>query len=219
MSRLALVSLLASILVLSTPAALAQKVKKKDFSGWMESYEHLVFDQERNAFLFSNDDKRGQYEKVRLVDVAIYGENMEPNSEMANRVADYLRDGVNRMFEEEGVLATEPGPKVAKLSLAITGVEKSTESLKVHNLVPVSAVFRGAKAATGNLNTYIDVMFEGEATDSVTGEQLMAIVTRGVGTTDKKSGDELVFEDLVPTLDRWLDNYRQTLNDFMASRD
>lgn len=219
MYRFSIVVLLASVLSLAAPSAFAQKIKKKDFSGWMENYESLVYDQDRNAFLFSNDSKRGHYEKVRLVDVSVYGEEMDANSEISQQVVTYLRDGVNQIFEEEGVLATEAGPKVAKLSLAITGVEKSVESLKAHNLVPVSAVFRGAKAATGNLNTYIDVMFEGEATDSLTGERLMAIVAKGIGTTDKKSKDELEFEDLVPTLDRWLATYRQTVQDFLQTRE
>ncbi|MEH6590491.1 MAG: DUF3313 family protein [Halioglobus sp.] len=219
MFRFATAILLASALALTASTALGQKTKKKDFSGWMENYESLVYDQERNAFLFSNEKKRGHYEKVRLVDVTIYGEGMETDGKFAQQAADYLRDGVNRIFEEKDILATEAGPKVAKLSLAITGVKKTKESLKAHNLIPVSAVFRGAKAATGNIDTYIDVMFEGEATDSVTGERVMAIVTRGIGTTDKKSGDDLVFEDLIPTLDRWLENYRQTLNEFMANRE
>lgn len=218
MSRLALVSLLASILVLSTPTALAQKVKEKDFSGWMDDYETLVYNKKRNAFMFSNMDKKEPYEKVRLVEVVVYGENLKEDSELAQRSADYLRDGANKIFEEEGVLATEPGPKVAAFTLAITGVEKSVESLKAHNLVPVSAVFRGAKAATGNLNTYIDVMFEAEAVDSVTGERLMAIVAKGIGETSKKSKDELEFEDLIPTLDRWLENYRVTVNEVLAAR-
>ena len=219
MYRFSVVVLLASVLCVSVPSAFAQKVKKKDFSGWMENYETLVYDQERNAFLFSNEAKKGQYEKVRLVDVTLYGEGVKADGEISEQVVSYLRDGVNQIFEDEDVLAMEAGPKVARLSLAITGVEKPAESLKAHNPVPVSAVFRGAKAATGNLNTYIDVMFEGEATDSVTGERLMAIVAKGIGTTDKKSKDELEFEDLVPTLDRWLATYRKTVQDFLQTRE
>ena len=219
MNRFTTTVALAAALLLGTSQGIAsEKVNTKDFSGWMENYDTLEYNQDRNAFIFSNEDKRGQYEKVRLVDVTLFGKNVEANGELAQRAADYLRDGVNEIFAEEGVLATEPGPKVAALNLAITGVEKSTESLKAHNLIPVSAVFRGAKAATGNLNTYIDVMFEGEATDSVTGERLMAIVAKGIGDTEKKSGDELEFEDLLPTLDRWLANYRETLNAFLANR-
>jgi hypothetical protein len=100
--------------------------------------------------------------------------------------------------------------------MAITGVEKSTEELKAHNLIPVSALFRGAKAATGNLNTYIDAMFEAELVDSVSGERVAATVRKGISQTEKKSGDDLAFEDVKPTLDMWLESYRQTLKDLLA---
>ena len=46
----------------------------------------------------------------------------------------------------------------------------------------------------------------------------MAIVTRDYGDTDKKSGDSLEFEDLIPTLDRWLAQYRLTTQEYLASR-
>ena len=123
-----------------------------------------------------------------------------------------------QMFKDEGVYAAEPGSGVVKLSIAITGAEKAVESMKPRDVIPVAAVFRGAKAATGNLKTYIDVMFEGEAVDSVSGDRVMAIVTRDYGDTDKKSGDEFTFEDLVPTLDRWLAQYRETLRGYLAKR-
>lgn len=208
---------MALALGVSIPAQ-AQKVKTKDFSGWMENYETLVYVEDRNAFVFSNEAKRGTYEKVLLQEVSLFGTNVKAGGDLAIEASDYLREGILQIFEEEGVLATVPGPKVARLSLAITGVEKSVESMKPRDVIPVAAVFRGAKAATGKLNTYIDVMFEGEATDSVTGERLMAIVTRDYGDTDKKSGDEMEFEDLLPTLDRWLAQYRVTVNEFLAKR-
>ncbi|QFU77300.1 DUF3313 family protein [Halioglobus maricola] len=214
-SALFILSLVAAVSL----SAQAEKPKTKDFSGWLESYETLVYVEERNAFFFSNENKRGHYEKVMLHEVTLYGKNARSDNELGVQSSDYLREGILAIFEDEGVLATEPGPKVARLSLAITGVEKSIESLKAHNLVPVSAVFRGAKRATGNLNTYIDVMFEGEATDSVTGERILAIVAKGIGSTEKKSGDELEFDDLVPTLDLWLVQYRKTVSDFLANKD
>jgi len=211
-------ALLALVAALALPVQ-AQAVKTKDFSGWMEDYESLVYIEDRNAFLFTNEDRRGTYEKVLLQEVSLFGTNVKAGGELATQAADYLREGILAIFEEEGVLATKPGPGVARLSLAITGVEKSLESAKPRDFIPVAAVFRGAKRASGNLGTYIDVMFEGKATDSVSGERIMAIVTRVYGDTDKKSGDELEFEDLLPTLDRWLAQYRVTATEFLANRE
>ena len=82
----------------------------------------------------------------------------------------------------------------------------------------MGAVFRVAQTATGKVSTYIDSMFEAEMVDSVSGERAAAIVTKGVQETEKRSGDELDFEDVKPILDLWLAQYDKTLNDFLATR-
>jgi hypothetical protein len=119
---------------------------------------------------------------------------------------------------ERSLLATEPGQGVLRYRMAITGVRKSKESLKPYHVVPVAAVFRGAQEASGKVAAYIDAMFEAELTDSVTGERAAAIVRRGIGATEKRSGDEMEFEDLIPTLDLWLEAYGETLDAFLAKR-
>ena len=208
---------LALSLAASTALAMAAKeITTKDFSGWMDNYDSLVFVEDINAYVFFNEDKRGKYNKVMLQSVTVYSVDAKSEAAIANQATDYLTQGVRKIFEEEGILATAPGPGVLRYHMAITGVEKSKEDLKAHNLIPVSALFRGAKAATGNLNTYIDAMFEAELVDSVSGERVAATVRKGISETEKKSGDELGFEDVKPTLDMWLEAYRQTLMDFLA---
>ena len=206
------------VLCLFATNVTAQKVSNKDFSGWMDDYSSMVYVEDRNAFLFYNEDKRGKYEKVILQSVSVYGNNAKAQGKLASESTDYLTAGVRKLLKQKGIMATEPGPRVLRYNMAITAVEKSKEDLKAHNLIPVSALFRGAKAATGNLNTYIDAMFEAELVDSVTGERVMATVRRGVGETEKKSGDELVFADVKPTLDEWLKAFSRTLDEVVAKR-
>lgn len=212
-------SILALLIAAMTSAAWgAREVKPKDFSGWMDDYDSLVFSENLNAFVFFNEEKRGKYDKILLQSVTVYARDAKTDSDIANQATDYLTSAVRELLEERDVLATEPGPGVLRYHMAITGVEKSKEELKAYNVIPVSALFRGAKAATGNLNTYIDAMFEAEMVDSVTGERAAAIVRRGIGETEKKSGDELTFEDVKPTLDAWLESYGKTLDEFLASK-
>lgn len=215
MNRILRLGLALSLAVGTTLAMAAKEVKTKDFSGWMDDYDSLVYNQERNAFVFFNEEKRGKYSKVMLQSVTVYSVDAKSDTRIANKATDYLTAGVRKILEEEDILAIEPGPRVLRYHMAITGVEKSTEELKAHNLIPVSALFRGAKAATGTLNTYIDAMFEAELVDSVSGERVGATVRKGISETEKKSGDELTFEDVKPTLDMWLESYRQTLKDFL----
>ncbi len=210
---------LIAIIVTAYPlAATSKEVKEKDFSGWLEAYDSLVYSEDYNGFVFFNEDKRGKYDKVLLDSVTIYGRDAKANAGIAKEASEYLTEGVRALYKSRGIGADKPGPGVLRFSAAITGVEKSKEDLKAHNVIPVSALFRGAKAATGNLNTYIDAMFEAKMEDSVTGERVAAIVRRGIGETEKKSGDEFEFEDVKPTLDIWLEAKGRMLDEFLAKR-
>jgi hypothetical protein len=206
------------VAVMSVTAWGAREVKPKDFSGWLDDYDSLVFSEELNAFVFFNEDMRGKYDKILLQSVTVFARDATTNRGIADQASDYLTREVRKMLDERGILATEPGPGVLRFHMAITGVQKSKEELKAHNVIPVSALFRGAKAATGKLDTFIDAMFEAEMVDSVSGESAAAIVRRGIGATDKKSGDEMTFEDVQPTLDVWLESYSKTLDAFLARR-
>jgi hypothetical protein len=207
------------VLAISFSQGLAAKeVTTRDFSGWMDEYSNLVFSEELNAFVFFNEDKRGKYQKVYLDEVTIYSKDAKANPDIADQAIEYLLEGGRKLLAERSLLATEPGQGVLRYRMAITGVRKSKESLKPYHVVPVAAVFRGAQEASGKVAAYIDAMFEAELTDSVTGERAAAIVRRGIGATEKRSGDEMEFEDLIPTLDLWLEAYGETLDAFLAKR-
>ena len=206
------------VVTTSTLAMSAREVKTKDFSGWMKDYDSLTYNEERNAFLFFNEAKRGSYTKVILEEVVVYSRDGEADPEIAEKSTSYLSQGLADLLASKGLAATEPGPGVLRLKLAITGAEKSKEDLKAYNFVPVAAVFRGAQAATGNVATYIDAMFEAEMVDSVSGDRVAAIVAKGIEETEKRSGDALTFDDVKPTLDKWLAQYDKTLDGFLAKR-
>lgn len=213
------IRLLGLILVLGCGTSMAAKeLKTKDFSGWLKNYDTLTYSEDRNAFLFSNEEYRGSFEKVMLDPVELYSAKGNSNNEDAAQAAAYLNDGIRKLFSDKGILATEPGPKVARLKLAITGVEKTKEELKAYNLIPVSAVFRGAQAATGNVATYIATMFEGEAVDSTSGDRVLAIVIKSISETSKRSGDILTFEDFKPTLDQWLEQFSHTVDQYVQKK-
>ena len=83
-TRLLIVLLVAAS---STLAMANREVDTKDFSGWMKDYDSLTYNEERNAFLFFNEDKRGAYNKILLDKVVIYSENREPAGEIAEEAA------------------------------------------------------------------------------------------------------------------------------------
>ena len=203
-------------LLLPVTAHADREIERDDFSGWMQVYDGLVYHENRNAFIFIDEAKRGSYTKVRLESVTVYSKNADGEGEIALKSSRYLEQGMRALLQRVGVDAEQAGPGVLDLRIAITGVEKSKEALKAYHIIPVAAVFRGAQEATGNVTTYIDTMLEGEMTDSVSGERVVAIVARGIEETEKRSGDELGFEDVRPTLDKWLLQYEETLADLLA---
>jgi hypothetical protein len=205
------------VLCTSSLAVADREIDKKDFSGWMKAYDSLVYDEQRNAYLFYNEAKRGQYQRVLLDSVTVYSPEAETGGTIALQASAYLNEGVKDLLARRGIAAGAAGPGVLTLKIAITGVEKSKEDLEAYNFIPVAAVFRGARAATGNVPTYIDTMFEAEMTDSLSGERLGAIVAKGIEETEKRSGDELTFDDVRPTLDKWLAQYEQTLGEYLQS--
>ena len=206
-------------IIIATPAVWAAKqIKTSDFSGWMEGYDTFTFSKERNAFLFFNEEKRGSYHKLLLDSVVIYSLDAEQHPVVAKKAAAHLEQGMRDLLARKGLSASEPGPGTARLKLAITGVEKPQEGLKAYHALPVAGIFRGAQAVSGKAATYIDTQFEGEVTDSVSGERVMAIVAKGILETDKRSGDELSFEDVQPTLDLWLERYDETLDEYLAKQ-
>lgn len=207
------------LLAISSVSTMAdKKIKTEDFSGWMDSYDSLAYDEKRNAFRFFNEEKRGTYQKVMLHSVVVYGRDAKSEAKIATQATDYMAAGVSSLLESRGLLATEAGKGVVRASIAITGVEKSKEELKAYNFVPVAAVFRGVQAATGNVASYIDTRFEAQMVDSVTGEQVVAVVAKGIEETEKRSGDSLRFDDIKPTLDKWLAQYAETLDEYLARR-
>ena len=195
-----------------------QPIKTKDFSGWMENYESLVFDKDRNAFIFENEVKSGVYEKIMLESVVLHGVGVEQNPEIADQANKYLYQGLRDIMQRKGIGADKAGPKVLRVNVAITGVRKSKESMKVYHVLPVAAVFRGAQEVSGTVGTYIDTRFEGEMVDSISGERVVAIVAQGIEDTSKRSGDQLDFDDVRPTLDKWLSQLEENLERNLASR-
>jgi len=218
MKNILAIAFISSMICVSTQALAQKDIETSDFSGWLDDYDSLVFSEDSNSFVFFNEKARGVYKKVILESVSVYSLDAKADQVIASKATDYLTTGVRKVLKEQGILTLEPGPDVLRYSMALTGVEKSKEDLKAYNLIPVSAVFRGAKAATGNLDTYIDVMFEAKLVDSVSGERVAATVRKAIGETEKKSGDELAFDDVKPTLDMWLEAYAVTLKNFMATR-
>ncbi len=79
-----------------------------------------------------------------------------------------LRAKVTQRFN----VVDKSGPGIARLSVAITGAQVEGDSLKLRNVVPISAVLFAAQKATGLDSKTPSLVVEAKMRDSVTGKIL-----------------------------------------------
>jgi hypothetical protein len=187
-------------------SAAKEDISEETFSGFLSNYEALELHEKQNAYRWANQEKLVSYKKVYLQPVVVYPTD-QINADVAIKATQYLAKGVQKILDRLELSTEQKGEGVLQLRAAITGVSKEKTGMKAYNFVPVALVFRAGKAATGNVGTFIDVSLEAEMLDSQTGERMMAAVLRGIGETEKTSGDELAYEDTIPVLDNWLANF------------
>ncbi len=117
----------------------------------------------------------------------------------------YFRDTLTGILRDRGYLITEtPGVAVARVRIAITGVQDSTWWMKLHPGSNLSGAGRGGAA------------MEGEIIDSVTGAQLAGVVQSSSGS-QFTVGNFSTVSDIKNVIDEWaktacdrLDELRQS---------
>ncbi|MFC1503105.1 DUF3313 domain-containing protein [Pseudomonadota bacterium] len=192
-------------------------LQEEQFSGYLNNYDEFTFYKEQNAFLFKNKEAKGKYDKIFIREFRIFGPSQSQDKELAKRSTEYMRKNVESILSKKGLLTDSPiGEGVAILRMAITGTEKTKEDIEAYNLIPVSFIFTTGQVATGTRATFIEAAMEAELTDTSTRERLLAVVQKGIGETEKRSGEKLTFEDLVPVMDAWLAQFDKTIDAFMA---
>ena len=162
------------------------------------------------------------YKKVLVEEVILYPEP-EPGPQVSQETLDAvrvyltekLRDKVGAVLN----LVSEPGPEVLRFQVAITGVEITTEGMKVYEIMPVAAVFGGLKALTGTRDREVVVFLEGKMSDSETGEIVGAAVRKLEGEKLKGTKDQLKLEDLQGNLDTVTDDAESALREMMGEKE
>ncbi len=211
----ALIGLLAGLSILAGCASTqtAKVASKEQFSGYLSNYADLKEVKTKNGKGFlrwlSPDVKPGMYSKVYLEGVIFYPK-LKPEA-LAGRdtliqIGEYFSDAIKRELSEAGVLATGPGPGVAEMQLAITGVYISDEGMKAYEVVPVAAVIGLGEAALGERDQIVQLVMEGKMTDSQSGKLLATAVFKGLGKDLKNDKTQLTLDDVKPVLDGWAKN-------------
>jgi len=145
-----------------------------------------------------------QYDQWIVDPVQVRGGPGKLSAKERAEVARYLTDTLERSFEELGFKLTDtPGVGVARFRLAITDVAQSTWWQKLH---PAT---RAIGAGTGG------AAMEAEAIDSVSGEQIGAIIQAETGN----QFDVLAFstvDDVKNAIDKWAELFKKNVREFRS---
>ncbi len=162
------------------------------------------------------------YKKVLIEDVILFPEP-EPGPQISQETLDavraYLTEKLKVKVGAVLSLTTEPGPQVLRMQVAITGVEITTEGMKVYEVMPVAAVFGGFKALTGTRDREVAVFVEGKMSDSVTGEMVGAVVRRLKGDKLDGTREQLKLEHLQGNLDSALDDAQGEFSEMLGKEE
>ena len=106
-------------------------------------------------------------------------------------VANYFQDAITRVaLEHDYKIATDAGPRTARVRFAITDVQKSKWYLNLYAPMKLSGAFTGGAS------------LEGEVIDSITGVQLAATIQAGRGNQFELDSFNSL-DDVRDVIDRW----------------
>jgi hypothetical protein len=212
---------LVAMLGFASTAAIADKDKIEDVSGYLgpDMYAMLeeveIKDGRKSRRWIGPKLSFANYKSILIEDVILYPEPQpteQVSEETLDAVSKYLTEKLREKIGSVLNLATEPGPDVLRIQTAITGVKISTEGMKAYEVLPVTAIFGGLKAVTGNRAQEVQVFIEAKMSDSETGEVVGAGIRRLEGKNLKGKRDKLELEDMLESLDTATDD----AHDFVA---
>jgi hypothetical protein len=148
----------------------------------------------------------GAYQKVLVDPVELYpppqpSERVDAST--LKQIQGYMDQAWRRELGKRVELAGTPGPGVARVRTALTGVKAESADLAPYQYLPAALVATAAAEAAGLRSKEVRVFVEVEATDSLTGERLAVAVREGTGEKIKiGSKDKVTLETVKPLIDQ-----------------
>lgn len=126
------------------------------------------------------------------------------------RVADlvqYYQGVMAAALSQHYQVVTEAGPGVARLRVAVVGLTEVRPALKPRDLIPISALFKVARAAAGKNPQVLRMSIESEALDAQTGALLGEAVDSRESSATVTKGDAPASAQLHELIDFWVKRF------------
>lgn len=185
-------------------AAIGCSSAKLTHTGFLSDYTKLA-KAESGTMRYVSPSLR-DYNAFIVDPVQIRAARSHVTAEQRAEVARYMRDTIARVLSEGGLkVATDQGVGVARLRVAITDVQDSKWYLNIHPATSVTGTGRGGAS------------MEAEVIDSITGEQVAAVVRTGASKRFELNPFSTL-DDVKNVIDQWAKDASDRLRELRASR-
>jgi hypothetical protein len=116
--------------------------------------------------------------------------------------ASFRKSMTDALRAQHIAVVTEPGPGVARLRVAVTGLQQVKPDFKVRDLVPVKLVFNIVRNAAGAEPYLLDVSTVSQLSDSQSGDLLAGGINKLQDSETKKVAEPITAEYLKKMVDK-----------------
>jgi hypothetical protein len=199
--------------LLLTACASSRVTTERNYSGFLDDYsvlEEVEVDTGGVGLIWLAPDLADKgYTKAILEPTVIYPEPKRDSDEAKAFIVEitrYMDAAIQSAVGQSVIITDNPGPNTVRVRFALTGVEIGSEGLSSYEYVPVALVWVGATTAAGSRTQVVEVFFEAEMSDSLTGEILGRSVRKGIGDSLENRSETLTVDKVYPQLDLWAED-------------
>jgi hypothetical protein len=190
--------------------ATSKVTTEANYSGFLEDYSQLEEIEVKSGGVgliwLDPDLSTMGYTKAILEPVVIYPQPKRDSDEakaFIKEVKSYLDAAIQAAVGDSVIITSTPGPNTVRVRFALTGVDINTENLSAYEYIPVALIWAGATTAAGKRAQVVEIFFESEMLDSVSGVVLGRSVRKGYGESLENKSEIMTTEKMYPQLDYW----------------
>jgi hypothetical protein len=183
--------------LLLTACASSRVTTERNYSGFLDDYsvlEEVEVDTGGVGLIWLAPDLADKgYTKAILEPTVIYPEPKRDSDEAKAFIVEitrYMDAAIQSAVGQSVIITDNPGPNTVRVRFALTGV----------------LVWVGATTAAGSRTQVVEVFFEAEMSDSLTGEILGRSVRKGIGDSLENRSETLTVDKVYPQLDLWAED-------------
>lgn len=214
------VAIVASLCMLFVTGCASTGTTPSYYSGYLHDYSQLKPSPNYQGMLLwvDPDVDRRKYRRFIVDPVTVYfppglrGNEGGVDPEVINKLTNYLHKAIVQALEPNYPVVKDADHDVARIEVAITGVELQRKDLSAYQYLPVALVVTGVGEATGTRNRVAVAMMEGEFSDSLTGQRIGIVVQQAGEEVSVGTAQDVRGKHVFPVLDYWAKLLRKRID-------